>query len=105
MKKRLVGLAALVAITIQSPVVTAAVSSDDDSPSAYSEVANKRIDLNSASIEQLTSLPGVGNAKAQAIIKYREEIGPFLEVAQLTQVKGIGEKMLSKIQQYVEVKP
>ena len=84
---------------------SAAVFNDYDSPSTYSEVTSKRIDLNNASIEQLTSLPGVGSAKAQAIIKYREEIGPFLEVAQLTQVKGIGEKMLSKIQQYVEVKP
>ena len=38
------------------------------------------------------------------IIKYREEVGPFLEVAQLTQVKGIGEKMLNKIEGYVQVK-
>ncbi|MDW5284965.1 helix-hairpin-helix domain-containing protein [Alteromonas macleodii] len=50
------------------------------------------------------TLPGVGQSKAKAIIKYREEVGPFLEVAQLTQVKGIGEKMLNKIEGYVQVR-
>ena len=64
----------------------------------------QRIDLNSATIEQLVTLPGVGQSKAKAIIEYREEAGPFLEVAQLTQVKGIGEKMLSKIESFVMVK-
>ncbi|HBI74909.1 MAG TPA: competence protein, partial [Alteromonas macleodii] len=64
----------------------------------------QRIDLNSATVEQLITLPGVGQSKAKAIIKYREEVGPFLEVAQLTQVKGIGEKMLNKIEGYVQVR-
>ncbi|MBS09555.1 MAG: competence protein, partial [Alteromonas sp.] len=57
-----------------------------------------------ATVEQLITLPGVGQSKAKAIIKYREEVGPFLEVAQLTQVKGIGEKMLNKIEGYVQVR-
>ena len=64
----------------------------------------KKIDLNVASIEELQTLPGVGISKAKAIIAYRQDVGPFLEVAQITEVKGIGEKMLSKLQGYVVVK-
>ena len=66
-------------------------------------IANK-VDLNVASIEELRTLPGVGLSKAKAIIAYRQDVGPFLEVAQITEVKGIGEKMLSKLQGYVVVK-
>ena len=73
-------------------------------PTYYRNRDSYRIDLNSATVEQLITLPGVGQSKAKAIIKYREEVGPFLEVAQLTQVKGIGEKMLNKIEGYVQVR-
>lgn len=61
------------------------------------------LDLNSATVEQLMMLPGIGKSKAQAIIAYREEVGRFVEVAQLTEVKGIGEKLLAKIEAKVQV--
>lgn len=51
--------------------------------------------LNNSSINQLETLKGVGHKKAQAIIAYREQVGAFKSVAELTQVKGIGEKILS----------
>ena len=57
-----------------------------------------------ASKEDLMKIKGVGEKKAEAIIKYRKT-HKLKTVEDLTQVKGIGEKMLSKIQQYVEVKP
>ncbi|MHC6645963.1 ComEA family DNA-binding protein [Alteromonas sp. HB246098] len=103
MKKLISGLLVLSAIAIQTPVVHAAVESSMQTQHKETNL-QQRIDLNSATVEQLISLPGVGQSKAKAIIKYREEVGPFLEVAQLTQVKGIGEKMLSKIENYVRVK-
>jgi len=51
--------------------------------------------LNNSSMEQLETLKGVGHKKAQAIIAYREQVGSFKSVEEITQVKGIGEKVLS----------
>lgn len=103
MKKLMSGLLILSALAIQAPAAHAEVESSKHAQSKETNLL-QRIDLNSATVEQLISLPGVGQSKAKAIIKYREEVGPFLEVAQLTQVKGIGEKMLSKIEGHVRVK-
>ena len=103
MKKLISGLLVLSALAIQTPIVQAEVESGKHAQNKATNL-QQRIDLNSATVEQLISLPGVGQSKAKAIIKYREEVGPFLEIAQLTQVKGIGEKMLSKIESHVRVK-
>ena len=104
MKKLISGLLVLSALTINVPTVSANAENSESMQGSETTHIQQRIDLNSATVEQLISLPGVGQSKAKAIVKYREEMGPFLEVAQLTQVKGIGEKMLSKIERYVSVK-
>lgn len=62
------------------------------------------ININTADLATLESLPGIGEAKAQAIIDYRTANGNFNSVNDLTHVKGIGEKMLAKIKDLVEVK-
>lgn len=55
------------------------------------------IDVNTATAEQLAdSLQGVGPQKAEAIIAYREQHGPFRNVQDLTKVKGIGASLLDK---------
>ncbi len=50
--------------------------------------------LNNSTIDDLVTLKGVGHKKAQAIVDYRERIGAFKSLQQLTEVKGIGEKIL-----------
>lgn len=61
------------------------------------------IDLNQADVYELQRLPGIGEKRAQAIVEYREEHGPFQSVEDITQVSGIGEAILSGFQEYVTV--
>jgi competence protein ComEA len=62
-----------------------------------------RIDLNRASAAELETLPGIGPAKAQAIIEHREEQGPFREPGDLRAVPGIGEKTFQRLADLVTV--
>ena len=60
-------------------------------------------DLNTATEEQLISLPGIGEELAGRIIAYRDEVGAFVSVDELLNVKGIGEKKLADIRPYLYV--
>lgn len=53
------------------------------------------VDVNTASLEELDTLPGIGPALAERIIEYREEYGPFEAPEDLLEVKGIGESVLA----------
>ncbi len=76
-------------------------SQQTDSPdSAYSD---DRIDINTASKEQLMTLSGIGEAKADNIIDYRERIGGFSAPAEIMDVNGIGEGLYARIQDKITV--
>jgi len=66
--------------------------------------AGLRVNINSASVEQLQELPGVGAARAEAIVKLREQRGGFRSVEELLEIKGIGESGLKKIAPHVVLK-
>ncbi|MFT6143195.1 MAG: competence protein ComEA [Myxococcota bacterium] len=61
------------------------------------------VDINSASISELDSLPGIGPSKAQAIVTYRSENGPFSSVADLDNVPGIGSATLEGLRDQVSL--
>ncbi|MCS7166006.1 MAG: helix-hairpin-helix domain-containing protein [Gemmatales bacterium] len=61
------------------------------------------LDLNRASAEALTALPGIGPKLAQRIVAYRDEHGPFRRVDELLRVPGIGPKTLARIRDLVHV--
>jgi len=63
------------------------------------------LDLNTAGVEELQLLPGIGPVKAEAILSYRESKGGFASVEELLEVSGIGERTLGKIKEYVIVNP
>jgi competence protein ComEA len=62
-----------------------------------------KVDLNAAGTNELAQVPNVGPATAAAIVKHREEHGPFRSVDELTAVKGIGPKTLEKVGPYFAV--
>ena len=60
-----------------------------------------KLNVNTATSEQLTMLPGIGEATAKNIMDYRTQNGNFKAVDDLLKVKGIGEKTLGKMKSYV----
>ena len=74
-----------------------------EKPDAPGILEGELLNLNTASPEDLTRLPGIGEKKAAAIVAWREENGPFRTVDDVISVSGIGEKILSDIRPYVTV--
>lgn len=70
---------------------------------AESEPENGLININTATLDELMQLDGIGEVKGRAIIAYREEHGSFASVSELLNVKGIGEKTLEKLRDNVTV--
>ena len=66
---------------------------------------NQKMDINTASLEELSSLKGIGEKKAQSIIKYRHNNDPFKTIEDLKNVNGIGDKLFERIKGQIEVKP
>lgn len=63
----------------------------------------KKVNINTASKEELLTIPGVGEAKASAILAYREEHGPFSSIEELKKVNGIKDGVFSKMKDYIEI--
>ncbi|WP_245819329.1 ComEA family DNA-binding protein [Bifidobacterium tissieri] len=77
----------------------------DPSPIPTSTPTSTLIDLNTATVEELQTIKGVGPVTAQRIVDHRNRIGRYTSVDQLLDVSGIGAKTLEKIRPYVEVRP
>lgn len=65
----------------------------------------ERIDLNTATAEELQKLPGIGEALSAAIVEDREQNGPFSAAEDLLRIPGIGEKRLEAIRDLISVEP
>lgn len=61
------------------------------------------VNINTATLEQLQQLPGIGPVLAQRIIDYRDTYGPFSAVGELTKVDGIGNHRLEEILDYITI--
>ena len=77
-----------------------AVENVSQSAAVYSEDENipYLININTADVYELTALEGIGDKKAQSIVEYREEHGPFESKEDLLEVSGIGESILKNIE-------
>ena len=72
-------------------------------PPEPSTTSEKKLNLNTATAEQLATLPGIGKTLAQRIIAYREEYGEFVSIEELESVRGIGQKTLENLREFVTV--
>ena len=66
--------------------------------------ADGRVNLNTASVSELMTLPGIGQAKAESIVAYREKNGAFSSVEEIMQVDGIKEGLYTRIKDKIRVK-
>lgn len=64
-------------------------------------VTNGLVNINKASKEQLMSLPGIGESRAEQIIQYRETNGPFQDIGDIMKISGIKEAAFAKIKEYI----
>ena len=82
--------------------------SAQDKPAAKPKAAaapSSPINLNTATVQQLEALPGVGTRTAQLIVEHRQKNGGFKKVEELMNIKGIGEKSFLKLKPMVTVVP
>ncbi|HOO27544.1 MAG TPA: ComEA family DNA-binding protein, partial [Lachnospiraceae bacterium] len=63
--------------------------------------ASSLVNINTASRDELMTLPGIGEAKAGNIIRYREEAGSFREIEDIMLVEGIKTGLFNKIKEYI----
>ena len=64
---------------------------------------DNKVNINTASKEELMTIPGIGEAKAKAILAYREEHGPFSSIEELMNVEGIKDGVFSKMKEYIKI--
>ena len=65
------------------------------------ESLSEKVNINTADKEKLTSLKGIGESKAEAIISYREANGPFGDITDIMKVDGIGQKTFENIKDMI----
>ena len=87
--RALAGLVALVAIAAALPVLAA------------EPAVNGTVNVNTATLEELQLLPGIGESRAKAMMDARKQRGGFKRVDDLLEVKGIGEVSLEQLRPYV----
>ncbi len=78
---------------------------EETSKADAEKVIDEPIDINSATIEELTKLPNIGEKRAQAIIDLRKEMRGFRSVDEIVYVKGIGAGVAETIKEYIIVLP
>ena len=67
------------------------------------DLGEKIVNLNTASLEELMTLPMIGESKAKLIIEYRTKVGKFKNIEELMNISGIGESMFAKVKDRITI--
>lgn len=84
-------------------IITNDENKPEEVPNSKSETENNKVNINTSTKEVLTSLSGIGDAKAQNIIDYRNENGLFKSIEDLKNVTGISEKLFEQIKEFITI--
>ncbi len=115
-RRRLVPIAALIGLVIAmdaswatiadaAPLARAlAADSDEDRPARKPTNLSGKLNLNTASEQQLMMLPTIGRAKAERVVAWRTKNGGFKRVADLRRVKGFGYKTFKRLEPYLDIR-
>ncbi len=90
-------------VTIGLLLVAAFVLSLLSPLQAQSKPAVKKVNINTANLDELQTLPRIGEKVAQRIIDFRKEHGPFKKIEELMKVQGVGEKTFKLLKDKIEV--
>jgi len=72
-------------------------------PASGSSAVQLKVDINTATTEELQTLDGIGPVTAEKIVKYRNDVGRFKSIDELKNVSGIGEKTFDSLKEYIRV--
>ena len=94
-------------ILIINTLLSSHVNAKDEVETATQDPNTKiildKININEASLQQLTNIKGLGKVKAQAILEYIDANGKFVSIDELLEVRGVGNKLIEKIRNKITI--
>lgn len=71
--------------------------------SSASEYVNYPVNINTATVQELCTINGIGEKRAEAIVQYRQQIGGYTSVEQIKNIQGIGDSIYAQVSPYLTV--
>ena len=97
-------MSALIPLVLSgAPLLAQRAAKPATTPRAAAAASTEIVNLNTATVAQLGSLPGIGPKTADLIVQYRQKNGPFKKVEEIMNVRGVGEKSFLKLKSRLTV--